>query len=188
MIFYSSELFFGNEDVAKRRHFSNADSMNIRIIENWNSIVTQSDKVYIIGGIGQFEFLLSLNGEKFLMLSPYEQDFYDEYIKSVTTDLEDEYNDEMFSVYLRNMFYINETIYDRTIFRKDYTGNLIRISSTEPSDTVKGNELYAYSVYGAIGEHQRVLTHNTGINANIFVNGMFPVSEGDIEALRKYKK
>lgn len=184
MIFYSSELFFGNEEVAKRRHFQNVDSMNIRIIENWNSIVTQNDKVFILGGIGQFEFLLSLNGEKTIMLTPYEQGFYDTYIDSVTTDPDDVYNDEMFSVYLHNMFYVNETVYDRSILRKDYAGNMIRLSSVKNPSKYKG--MYSYTVYGAVGEYQRVM--NEGINSNIFVNGMFPLSEGDIENIRKHCK
>lgn len=179
MIFYSSELFFGNDEVAKRRHFHNADSMNIRIIENWNSIVTPTDKVFIIGGVGQFEFLLSLNGEKTVMLSPYEQSFYDEYIESVTTDINDVYNDEMFSVYLRNTFYVNETIFERSIVRKDYAGSVIRLST----GSIERNKFY--TVYGSIGENYRAVSN--GINSNIYVNGMFPLSEGDMENIRKHQ-
>ena len=182
MIFYSSELFFGDEEVAKRRHFHNADAMNLRIIENWNSVVTQNDKVYIIGGVGQFEFILSLNGEKTVMLSQYEQNFYDSYIDSVTTDPDDIYNDEMFGVYLKNMFYVSETVYDRSITRKNYTGNPIKLS-TSMGKSIR-NGIQTYTIYGAIGEYQRMF--QDGINSNIFVNGMFPLSESDIENLRKH--
>lgn len=181
MIFYSSELFFGNDEVAKKRHFHNADSMNIRIIDNWNSIVTPSDEVYILGGVGQFDFLLSLNGEKTVMLSPYEQQFYDEYVESVTTDLNDIYNDEMFSVYLRNKFYVNETVYERSFKIKDYTGDTIKLSTN--SLEMSGSKLY--TVFGSIGENYRALRN--GINSNIYVNGMFPLSEVDMENIRRHQ-
>ena len=44
MTFYTADIFFGNEDIAKRRHFKDVSSMNNEIIENWNSIITPDDK------------------------------------------------------------------------------------------------------------------------------------------------
>lgn len=182
MTFYVSEIFFGDEKIAKRRHFRDADSMNNKIIENWNSIITPDDKVYILGGVGEFEFLLSLNGEKTLMMSDYEDEFYKRYIRSVTTEIDDPYNKEMFEVYLKNMFYVENTVFGKLLTRKDYSGNLVRLQvAGGRGDRSQDPRL---TIYGAIGDYQR-MTHK-GINSNILVNGMFPLSEIEAEDIKKH--
>lgn len=180
MTFYVSEMFFGDNRLAQRRHFRDASSMNSKIIENWNSIITPEDKVYILGGVGEFEFLLSLNGEKVLMMSSHESEFYRRYIKSVTSDLDDPCNKEMFEVYLKNMFYIESTTFSPSITRKDYSGNLIRLQT---SKDVKRDTIF--TVYGAINDYQRMTL--SGINSNIYVNGMFPLSELEVEDCIKHR-
>lgn len=174
MTFYVSELFFGDSRVAQRRHFRDTSSMNSKIIENWNSIITPEDRVYILGGVGEFEFLLSLNGEKILMMTNNESEFYQRYIRSVTTELDDPCNREMFEVYLKNMFYIESTLFSKSVTRKDYSGNLVRLQT---SKEVKRDTIF--TIFGSIGDYQRMTLN--GINSNIYVNGMFPLSELEVE-------
>lgn len=181
MVFYVSDLFFGDAKIAKRRHFRDTASMNNKIIENWNSIIVPDDKVYIIGGVGEFEFLLSLNGEKTLIMSEYEMEFYQRYIRSVTTELDDPSNKEMFEVYMKNMFYIENVSFSKSLTRKDYSGNLIRL---QVAKEVKRDTIF--TIYGAVGDYQR-MTRN-GINAGIYVNGMFPLSEIEVEDCIKHKE
>lgn len=174
MIFYTANLMFGNETIAKHRHFKDASYMNNKIIENWNSVVTPEDKVYILGGIGTFEFLLSLNGEKTLMVTKHEKEFYDKYISSVTTNEEDAYNKEMFEVYVKNMFFVEKVLFQKSIVIKDFTGNMLRLSTD--IDTTRNSDNFV--IAGNMGDYQRMF--NTGINADIYVNGLFPISEVDI--------
>lgn len=177
MLFYTSGLYFGNENVAKRRHFREVSTMNNRIIENWNSLITPEDKVYILGGVGEFDFLLSLNGEKVLMFSNDESEFYIKYISSLTTNLEDDFNQEMFEVYVRNIFYIEKVLFNKSTLVKDYTGNVVRLTIDEKAAKSSAN----FVVAGSIGERQRMF--EGGVNSNIFVNGMFPLSEVDVQNL-----
>lgn len=176
MVFYTADMFFGNEDIAKRRHFKDVSSMNNKIVENWNSIITPDDKVYILGGVGEFEFLLSLNGEKTLFFTRYEKPFYDKYIASVTEDLEDDYNREMFEVYIKNMFYVTKTLFQKSILTKDYSGSIVRLSVDRNLIDTGGKE---YIVAGGIGDYQRMFKN--GINSDIYVNGLFPLSEVDVQ-------
>lgn len=176
MTFYTADIFFGNEDIAKRRHFKDVSSMNNEIIENWNSIITPDDKVYILGGVGEFEFLLSLNGEKTLFLTKYERPFYEKYISSVTEDDDEVLNAEMFEVYIKNMFYVTKTLYQKSVYYKDYSGSMILLSTDK--DRIR-NMKEGYVVAGCIDDYQRMFKN--GINANIYVNGMFPLSEMDVQ-------
>lgn len=174
MNFYTANLMFGNDIVAKQRHLKDANYMNNKIIENWNSIITPEDKVYILGGVGVFEFLLSLNGEKTIMFTKHEKEFYDRYISSVTSNPDDIYNKEMFEVYVKNMFFVNSVLYQKSIIIKDFTGNLLRLSTDDTTTRESDN----FVIAGNMGSYQRMF--RTGINADIYVNGLFPLSEVDI--------
>lgn len=178
MVFYAANLHFGNDDIARRRHYRDASSMNLRIIENWNSIITQEDSVYILGGVGEFEFLTSLNGDISIFFTESERRVYDKYISSVTSDLNDPYNQEMFDVYVKNMFYINKVLYQSSVIRRDYSGSLVRMSVSVSK--IKNSDYYV--IAGGIGSNQRMFRN--GINSDIYVNGMFPLSEVDVQESR----
>ncbi len=57
-------LMLGNQEYNDllNRPFSDAHDTVHRIINNWNEVVGMSDTVYIIGGIGDVEYLRQLNG------------------------------------------------------------------------------------------------------------------------------
>ena len=182
MTFYTANLFFGDSSVAKRRHFNTTHLMHNRIIENWNSIITPDDEVYILGGVGEFEFLSSLNGEITVFMSEYERGFYDKYIDSVTDCKDDPYNKEMFDTYVRSMFYVNKVQYHNSIIKRDYSGSLIRLAIGREA-IIKSSQ---FVVAGGIGDYQRMFKN--GINADIYVNGMFPLTEVSVRGLVSHIK
>lgn len=75
MKYYISDLHLGHENIIKlcNRPFRNVTEMDEMLIENWNSVVTETDEVYILGdfnfkssGSGA-NYLKRLNGKKFLI-------------------------------------------------------------------------------------------------------------------------
>lgn len=50
-IWFTSDLHFNNENIIKynNRPFNSVEEMNEKLIENWNSIVSQEDIVYVLG-------------------------------------------------------------------------------------------------------------------------------------------
>ena len=53
MNYYISDLHFGHANVMRydSRPFANPDEMDAEIVRRWNSVVTDKDKVYILGDI-----------------------------------------------------------------------------------------------------------------------------------------
>jgi calcineurin-like phosphoesterase family protein len=76
MIFYISDLHFGHSNIIRydNRNFSTVTQMDEALINNWNSVVTKEDTVYILGDITWYnddqkniEILKRLNGHKKLV-------------------------------------------------------------------------------------------------------------------------
>ena len=74
--YFTSDLHLSHANVIKycNRPFRNADEMNEKIIENWNSVVTPQDIVYIVGDVifekdenKRIWLLNRLKGEKHLI-------------------------------------------------------------------------------------------------------------------------
>ena len=72
--FYISDLHFDHKNVISydNRPFYNIEEMNKTLIDNWNSVVTKNDYVYILGDMfwnnNNAENILSqLNGQKYLI-------------------------------------------------------------------------------------------------------------------------
>ena len=82
-----SDPHFSHENIIKysTRPFKNADEMNEALINNWNSVVTSSDTVYVLGDVAfkknKLSILNLLNGRKILI--PGNHDIYEvkEYLK-----------------------------------------------------------------------------------------------------------
>lgn len=77
-VWVTSDLHFGHKNIAKycpstRGHFSDVDHMNKSIVEQWNSVVSTMDTVYIIGDfafmkpVDAISTVYALNGEKILI-------------------------------------------------------------------------------------------------------------------------
>ncbi len=81
--FYIADTHFGHSNILKfcHRPFANTDEMDKALIENWNSVVTDKDDVYILGDFAyRFErgklqhYLESLKGRKYMILGNHDKD------------------------------------------------------------------------------------------------------------------
>lgn len=86
MIYFIADTHFHHRNVISfcNRPFKDINEMNDRLVDNWNSVVKQSDDIYILGdflykGTPQQanELLKSLNGKKYLIKGNHEH-----YLKS----------------------------------------------------------------------------------------------------------
>lgn len=79
-IWLISDTHFGHENILKyeNRPFKDIDEMDEKMVENWNSVVKQGDKVYHLGdvwmGSGEraYKTLSRLNGKKRLVLGNHD--------------------------------------------------------------------------------------------------------------------
>ena len=83
MIYFTSDLHFYHKNIIKYspsfRSYENADEMNEKLIELWNSIVTPEDTVYNLGDLSMaantkkiIEVAKRLNGKHFLILGNHD--------------------------------------------------------------------------------------------------------------------
>lgn len=97
MIFYTSDLHFGHENIIKScgRPFSSADEMDEALIAAWNARVTRADTVYILGDlIYKAErppeyYLKRLKGKKCLIVGNHDSFWldnvnYEDYFEDVS--------------------------------------------------------------------------------------------------------
>ncbi len=75
MIYFTSDQHFYHEKIIRHcsRPFQDAQEMNEKIIQNWNSVVLPDDEVYILGDVTMkgpeqaFAVLSRLSGKKYLV-------------------------------------------------------------------------------------------------------------------------
>lgn len=83
MNYYISDLHFGHANVMKydSRPFENPDEMDAEIVKRWNSVVTDKDKVYILGDISwrsvpeTINLIKQLKGKKVLVKGNHDGKF-----------------------------------------------------------------------------------------------------------------
>ena len=79
--FYISDLHLGHYNIIRLCHrpFASVEEMDETIINNWNSVVTDTDNVYIGGdfcyksGKDPVEYLQRLNGHKYLLIGNHDK-------------------------------------------------------------------------------------------------------------------
>jgi len=76
-VFVISDLHFGHLNMAIKRGFKSSEEHDNHIIENWNSVVSTKDVVWILGDIsmeksGPFVLLDKLNGIKKVVLGNHD--------------------------------------------------------------------------------------------------------------------
>lgn len=85
--FYIADLHFGHENIIKhsKRPFSSVEEMDNTLIDNWNSVVSDDDNVYILGDLcfkfrlPPVECLKKLKGHKHLILGNHDRIIENEY-------------------------------------------------------------------------------------------------------------
>lgn len=82
MIYFTSDLHFCHANIIKmnNRPFANVDEMNATLINNWNSVVTSRDEIFILGdflyrgsGAQANDILRNLHGKKYLIKGNHEK-------------------------------------------------------------------------------------------------------------------
>lgn len=81
MVYYTADLHLGHANVIRfdKRPFASVEEMDQTLIENWNSRVTDRDKVYIVGDlIYRSEkpaewYLEKLRGIKYLVIGNHDK-------------------------------------------------------------------------------------------------------------------
>ena len=81
MDFFISDCHFGHKNIIKymNRPYDSADSMDLGMIKSWNSVVTKSDTVYLVGDaflcdeVAASKILSSLNGYKILVAGNHDR-------------------------------------------------------------------------------------------------------------------
>lgn len=83
-IFFIADTHFGDENILRyeNRPFDSVDSMNKTIIQNWNSVVSESDTVFVVGDfISDLKYLSiidELKGRIKLIVGNHDIPFIDE--------------------------------------------------------------------------------------------------------------
>lgn len=71
--FFIADTHFGEDNIRRyeNRPFQNANEMDLMLIKNWNSVVSDSDDVYVLGDFGasgnEEKVLSELRGVKYLV-------------------------------------------------------------------------------------------------------------------------
>lgn len=82
-VFYISDLHFGHKNCLAfdNRPFTDAETMDKALIENWNNVVGYDDDVWILGDVSWYnvtktiEILKQLNGNKHLCIGNHDKNF-----------------------------------------------------------------------------------------------------------------
>ena len=80
-VFFTADPHFDDEGIIRyeNRPFAGAAEMNRAIIEKWNAVVSETDEVYIVGDVGNAEYISSLNGKKYLIKGNHDRLTNEEY-------------------------------------------------------------------------------------------------------------
>lgn len=68
-IYFLADTHFDDDDIRRyeNRPFASTAQMNEAIITNWNNTVQPTDSVYLLGDIGNEQYISRLNGVKYLV-------------------------------------------------------------------------------------------------------------------------
>lgn len=187
MNFFVSCLFFDDDSVARKFRFRDSDEMNRDIIEGWNRVVTNTDNVYILGGVGEFEYLKSLNGKKILLFSEHEKSFFNTYVSGVTNIRNSSIDKEMFELYVSENYGISRVIFNNKIVIKLYSGR--EISMTTHLDGLDSDRFNLVGCLDNIPEYFKFyLTDSVKcLNTDIRNNLLHPFSEHYVESFCKVR-
>lgn len=81
MIFFTSDLHFGHENIIKltKRPFKDVQEMDETLIKNWNAVVSPADTVYVLGDFAYrlrkrlHDYTSALNGTRHLILGNHDR-------------------------------------------------------------------------------------------------------------------
>lgn len=81
--FFIADMHFDDDNIRRyeNRPFETVQEMNDAIVKNWNDAVEEGDEVYIIGDIGNEDYIKKLNGKKYLVKGNHDKLTNEEYRK-----------------------------------------------------------------------------------------------------------
>jgi calcineurin-like phosphoesterase family protein len=82
-IFFTSDLHAGHKNIIKycNRPFADTDEMNHEIIRRWNAVVTDDDRIWVLGDVAlgpiheSLEAIGQLNGRKYMVVGNHDRNF-----------------------------------------------------------------------------------------------------------------
>lgn len=148
-------------------------------VDMWNSLLTHDDEVYIVGGVGDFSKLKSLNGNKIILMNQDDMKTYHTYIASVSSKRDAMLDKEMFRVYCKNEYGVNTILFRDILEVTLFSGDVVRLCVDYPNS--KTSKLF--TVASGMGDVQRVF--DSGVNVTSYVNGFRPISEYDVLSFMK---
>jgi calcineurin-like phosphoesterase family protein len=82
--YFIADTHFDDENIIKfeNRPFHNSNEMNEAIIAKWNEIVADDDFVYLLGDIGNEDYIKQLKGTKYLVKGNHDVKTNEEYRKA----------------------------------------------------------------------------------------------------------
>lgn len=105
MLFFTSDTHFFHKRMLEFRPFDSVEEMNERLVDKWNTTVTDKDEIWHLGDVsfGNWEktsqILARLNGRKHLVLGNHDKQFKNrlpEFFQSVQDYRELKYQDAFF--------------------------------------------------------------------------------------------
>lgn len=175
MLFFASGMMFDNGIYSARRKFDDPFEMNNIVISRWNKVICDTDDVIILGGVGEFEYLKDLKGRKTLMIDNRDRVFYDSYVSAISTIRDASYDEEMFETYVKENYGVDKVVFNKKIVRKIYSGRLVSVTN----DIANYRDGFKLNVFSHAEDSVRIV--NNGINVEVSMNYMSPISEIDVE-------
>lgn len=181
MNFFASNLNFDNDTVARKLRFRDSDEMNRSVIEGWNKVVVPTDTVYILGGVGEFEYLKSLNGDKVLIYSDKEGPFYRTYVTGVTSIRNKSIDRELFELYVSYNYGIKRVIFNKKTVIRLYSGREVNLTTHED-----GLDVDRFNIIGCVNgidDYYKLYSKNLirCLNVDVRNNLLHPISEHSVD-------
>lgn len=83
-VYVIADLHLGHKKLAQVRGFSSVEEHDQKLVDNWNSVVTKKDVVYVLGDVFRVERLSDMRGIKKLTLGNHDQYPPERYLKYFT--------------------------------------------------------------------------------------------------------
>lgn len=82
--FFVADTHFDDENILmyENRPFRSVEEMDQTLVDSWNSVISKSDTVYVLGDFGNIDFLDNLNGTKYLVKGNHDTEVNDYYRSS----------------------------------------------------------------------------------------------------------
>ena len=79
--FFIADLHFGHKNIIEYEHrpFKDIETMDEKIVQNWNNIVSKEDRVFVLGDVSFYDkektinIVSGLNGHKNLILGNHDR-------------------------------------------------------------------------------------------------------------------